>query len=700
MGSSTAANSSPSTLSRDAQTREVYTCELAIIGGGGAGLSLLWSLARQGYLDKHEVVLIEPEPKNTDDRTWCFWAKEEDSIVQRLSACISHAWTEAQAEGQVQSLEPYTYYQVRSADFYAEVKKSLADRARFTWIRESVTSEIDAEAGCIPLMDKDVKAQKIFDSRVHTPRKKAPKVELWQSFMGWRIRTSKPQFTPRRIELMNFEVPQRGETQFLYLLPTSEDEMLIEMTRFGQEKIDAEWAAVYLKEWLDREVGYCEILESETGAIPMSQSLDAEKPFHDPSARILPIGTAGGAVKPTTGYAFYQMVAHGEALAQAIHSKTPLPAIYRKPRYRFYDRLLLDILKTEPENGRPIFKQLFQRVKTPTVLTFLGENMRLREEVPLLLSLPISPFLRALDRQYTGGRMQALLELVSPRRWKKNLVFILAFLFFALQWIAPQATQILALPVLIGGLLFPGIPHGAVDHVLDGSAPDSPGRWLRFIAVYIAIMLAIVALWLLSPVVGLLLFLAYSAWHFGETDLKHMQAYHPGLAGVYGVSLLGAILLSHPEELAVYLHALGLPVIEFLTYQPLLLLLGLGMLLPVSRIPATRFSSYIRTLAIVALGAALPLLLAFALYFVGLHSWRAWRHLRSGLNLSDRQLLRAAAPFSIGAYLFAGAFVVLLYFQVLPFEGVPAALFLFLAAVSAPHIWMMHGFYIDQKAPK
>jgi len=675
------------------QAEQILDCDVAVIGGGGGGLSLLWALARHGYLDQNRVVLIEPQSKNSQDRTWCFWAKTDDVWVNRLSDCISHKWTKARAGDRVDPLDPYAYYQVRSADFYAMVKDTLSKHSSFEWIRESVKDSIDPENGEIPLSDIRVRAKKIFDSRTSALSGSAHSIDLWQSFLGYRIRTEQPEFDPQRMDLMNFEVPQKGETQFLYLLPTADNELLIELTRFGQEKIDADWADEELQRWLSKHVGAYNVLEREQGAIPMSQALDAKRPFNSTKKRIIPIGTAAGAVKPTTGYAFYNMVTHGDALAQALIENTALPTTYRKPRYRFYDRLLLDILDQEPEWGKPIFKQLFQRIKTPKVLTFLREDMRLHQEIPLLFSLPIAPFLRALDRKYLGGAVQTVGKLFDPRQMQQQLVLWLTILLFGVHLIVPQATQWLALPLLIGGLIFPGIPHGAVDHVLDGSAPSSPRHWLTFIAVYISIMIAIVGVWWASPAVGLVAFLGYSAWHFGETDLKHWGVYNPLLAWGYGLSMLGFLLGSHPGELSLYLHALGLPLIDFSPYAPALAICILGIILPLFKLPRKALASYLLTVIVVAIGVALPLLLTFALYFVGLHSWRAWRHLRAGLQYSDRQLLRAAAPFSLAAYVFIAAFVLALYTLDLPFEGVPAAIFLFLAAVSAPHIWMMHGFY-------
>ena len=442
-------------------------CDLAIIGGGGAGMSILWSLAQKEYFKNHKVVLLEPEAKEADDRTWCFWAKPDDKWVQRLNPCISHKWTKAKNKERIDKLAPYAYYQVRSADFYAEVKRTFAHEKNVQWIREKAAQNTSSDSKEIELSESTIKADHIFDSRVDATLIAKNPIELWQSFLGWRIRTKDPVLDPSTLELMNFDVPQKGETQFLYVLPTEKDEILIELTRFGREKIDADWAAQYLEEWVKKAWSEFEIIESESGAIPMSQSLDVSQKSLPHDTHRIPVGTAAGAVKPTTGYAFYQMLEHGEQLAEALIQNKPFPTIYRKRRYRFYDRLLLSILKEEPQWGKPIFKQLFQNVKTPRVLTFLGEKMTLRQEIPLLFSLPILPFLRALDREYTKGFIKGLFSLFQTRQ----ILVWASILLVLIHQFLPAATHLIALPLLGAGLIFPGIPHGALDHVLEGKPP-------------------------------------------------------------------------------------------------------------------------------------------------------------------------------------------------------------------------------------
>jgi hypothetical protein len=92
-------------------------------------------------------------------------------------------------------------------------------------------------------------------------------------------------------------------------------------------------------------------------------------------------------------------------------------------------------------------------------------------------------------------------------------------------------------------------------------------------------------------------------------------------------------------------------------------------------------------------GSLLPLLPAFGFYFIGLHSWRGWRHLRTGLGMGDVALFKKALPFSTAAWLlFIGLGIAAATFD-LSFDGWIPVFFVFLAAVSAPHIVMMHRFY-------
>jgi lycopene beta-cyclase len=59
--------------------------DLALVGAGGAGMCLLLALHQQGLLAERRILVLEPEAKTSNDRTWCFWEKGEgyfETVVQ------------------------------------------------------------------------------------------------------------------------------------------------------------------------------------------------------------------------------------------------------------------------------------------------------------------------------------------------------------------------------------------------------------------------------------------------------------------------------------------------------------------------------------------------------------------------------------------------------------------------------------------
>ncbi|GAB4404895.1 MAG: hypothetical protein OHK0039_05460 [Bacteroidia bacterium] len=132
----------------------------------------------------------------------------------------------------------------------------------------------------------------------------------------------------------------------------------------------------------------------------------------------------------------------------------------------------------------------------------------------------------------------------------------------AIQAVSPGLTQALGYGSLLLGLVAVGIPHGAVDHLLDSGHFDTPIR-PRFVVGYLALGAALLPLWFWQPGAALLLFLGYSAWHFGQADLREWQIGGPGWTGRlqafgWGLVLLAAILLPHPDELLPILAGLGI----------------------------------------------------------------------------------------------------------------------------------------------
>lgn len=251
--------------------------------------------------------------------------------------------------------------------------------------------------------------------------------------------------------------------------------------------------------------------------------------------------------------------------------------------------------------------------------------------------------------------------------------------------------------LLVLGLIFPGIPHGAADHWAALKQERMRLSFLTgFVVLYLLAMLAVLLLWLVHPLFGLIFFLACSAWHFGQTDMQEWDAYAPLRASSWGVTVLAVILLGHWPETAFIIEAYGIDLPT--SYENEIHVWGssLSALLAILHglfLKNAARKKWVFVLAILLLGLLLPLLLSFALYFIGSHSSKGWLHLKEQFKVGNLQLLQRTAPFSIGAFLLGGlAYWLSGYYNLSP-DNLWPWLFTFIAIISAPHILIMHRLY-------
>jgi lycopene beta-cyclase len=380
---------------------------IVFAGGGGAAHSLIAALDHVGILNQYQITIIEPDPKNNDDRTWCFWSDTTDAAYRLFAPLADHRWSQFHhPSGQIAALDPYEYLQIRSNALYRFVQAKWQDNDHIKWRRDSVENiyqhndycEISTEQGL------KLKADYVFDSRVATGQ--IPSSELlWQSFVGWRIKTEKPIFDPKVFTFMDFEVPQMDSTQFMYVLPTSPKEALVEYTRFGRPILGEEESGPVLKEYISR-LGsqHYEIVEKEIAKIPMTLALNEWRKNYPSQARVIPIGTAAGCVKASTGFAFKRIAEHSLLMAEALRDGAPLPRPQQRPRYWLYDELLMRILSEKPNLGKPIFETMFLKQDINTIFRFLDETASFAEDLKIMYKMPWSPFLWSLKETLSGNR--------------------------------------------------------------------------------------------------------------------------------------------------------------------------------------------------------------------------------------------------------------------------------------------------------
>jgi lycopene beta-cyclase len=382
-----------------------------IVGAGASGLWLANAMIDNGLLDNKTLCIVENDNNKLNDRTWCYWEKnalKEPQIISKEWRLIKDLYGKRNNQ-----IFPYRYYHVKSNDFYQHLKTKLKKNPNIYWKVETVKTvdKITESKLCVQTINQSWETNYAFLSALPTANKdleteklnqylgkQNKKIFIWQSFVGYRIKTANPVFNPSEIIMMDFNVDQANATQFFYELPLSENEALVEFTRFGTEIIDYDYAINQIENRLkNKNISY-QILEIEKGAIPMTPQFDQQNNSLASNQNIIYIGTLGGAIKPTTGYGFKRMFHYAEKLAEALKNEenTNLPTMKRKWRFRIYDIILLQILVDTPHLGKNIFQTLFTNQPITRILKFLDEETSVIEEIKIFSKLPLLTFIKSL----------------------------------------------------------------------------------------------------------------------------------------------------------------------------------------------------------------------------------------------------------------------------------------------------------------
>ena len=251
----------------------------------------------------------------------------------------------------------------------------------------------------------------------------------------------------------------------------------------------------------------------------------------------------------------------------------------------------------------------------------------------------------------------------------------------------PQPARWLA---VLAAIVLLGVPHGALDGEI--ARPLLRPRWGRawfvlFALPYLSLVAAVLIAWRLAPLATLAGFLAASVWHFGLEDAGP----HPLAAAVRGGLPIAAPVLFQPLATA---HVFGTVALAGLAQPPLWLAVAAQVWAVAALAWAAecvwrrRWQALGEPLLLVLLFAALPPLVAFACYFVGVH---APRHM-AGL-VGDRRAPRVRSfRAAIGRSLPLTAMTVAIGAALWPwFPGPPADRLLaltlqLLAALTLPHM--------------
>lgn len=372
--------------------------DFIIIGGGASGLLLAEAMGRDPWFDGKRIALFEKQALKGNDRTWCFW----EPGAGAFDDLIETRWDQMRFRGtgidQVLSLRPLSYKMLRGEAFYAAYYRKITSSPNIHVFREAVSRVEEQPGGALVTTSQaSYTASRVFSSvsfaRPSLPASPYPLIR--QHFIGWRVRVPRPVFDPDTPTFMDFGIPQQGNTRFMYVLPASPTEALLEYTLFSKDLLETGEYEAAIEAYLRAEygVGEFEILEKERGSIPMTcNDFTARDSQH-----ITHIGIAGGWARPSTGYTFWNSTQQVPRLVEAIKSGNRLQ-MARRDRFWFYDLVLLEVLAGDNARGGEVFSALFRRVPPTRILRFLHQQTSLAEDLRIIAACPKRMFIRALWR--------------------------------------------------------------------------------------------------------------------------------------------------------------------------------------------------------------------------------------------------------------------------------------------------------------
>lgn len=286
-------------------------------------------------------------------------------------------------------------------------------------------------------------------------------------------------------------------------------------------------------------------------------------------------------------------------------------------------------------------------------------------------------------------------------------VFLLLPILSLFEAVSISAQLIFCAPFI----LLIGIPHGAIDNMLY--LREQTGRNTQFIAVYLLIIFANVALWLVMPEAAYISFLILSAYHFGQSQFSHyfksQNLFRKSIFLSWGLSVLSALILFNLAEIQQLMiaysefavfdnahHPVALQSIFWISTTYTIFSLIYLVYTKAIDIEVLAMESLIMGLIFFAF-VLMPLIVGFTLYFVILHSIKVLNEEFQFLQTEKQansllDFLKLLAPFSLLSFFGIGALFLTIHLEIFAISYGYCMLIL-ISSITLPHVFVMNQFY-------
>jgi lycopene beta-cyclase len=372
---------------------------LLIAGGGLSGC--LAALAMAKARPDVPLLLVEEGESFGGNHTWSFFdadvAEEDRWLVEPL---IAKSWQGYYVAFPEHSRKlKATYHSVRSADLDRVMRQTLRpDQYR---LGTKVAAVRDNEI--LLLGGEKIRADGAIDARGAA---NLSMLDLgWQKFFGREYRFARPHGLDRPV-IMDATVDQLGGYRFVYCLPFSETDMLVEDTYYSD---GPELDLAALGERLDAYIakrgwGPGEVIHEETGVLPVAIGGDFGAFWRVGGARVAKFGLRGGFFHPTTGYTLPDAVRTASLLARqkdfvgaGLHNTFEREAANNWKKRDFYRTLNTLLFRAAEPAERYKVLERFYRLDPSLISRFYAGQSTMFDRMRILSGKPPVPVGKAVS---------------------------------------------------------------------------------------------------------------------------------------------------------------------------------------------------------------------------------------------------------------------------------------------------------------
>jgi len=374
--------------------------DLIIVGAGLSGLLTAWFRLIEHPAER--ILILEAGPRAAGNHTWSFNLSDIDAHwLQRLEPFIVHHWPGYSVRFPRYSRRlPISYATGNSESLLAAVRPLV--QAGSLSVRTG-SPAVPVEPTAVELADGTrLTAKAVLDARGGRP----PSSMLigHQKFVGHRVRTRQPHGLVEPL-LMDATVEQRDGFRFIYCLPYTDTELLIEDTCYSEN------SALNENEFAERIAEYAHnnaweilaVLHREKGVLPINVA-QARPALGSRPSEAPRIGLAAGFFHPTTGYSLPDAVRLAARIAKLPHltrdalfrsvSAYAREKWQRERFYRWLNRMLFSA--AEPAHRYRVLEHFYALGGGP-IQRFYAGDLALADKLRLLSGRPPVPVWRALQ---------------------------------------------------------------------------------------------------------------------------------------------------------------------------------------------------------------------------------------------------------------------------------------------------------------